>query len=33
MAETRIAATLGEGGVNLNPLVRNLEGRVINEGT
>lgn len=31
MAETRIPATLGEGGVNLNTLVRDLEGRMINE--
>jgi DNA-binding NtrC family response regulator len=31
MAETRIPATLGETGVNLNALVRELEGRMINE--
>jgi two-component system response regulator AtoC len=31
MAETRIPAALGEGGVNLNALVRDLEGRMINE--
>ena len=31
LAETRIPATLGETGVNLNALVRELEGRMINE--
>jgi DNA-binding NtrC family response regulator len=31
LAETRIPATLGETGVNLNSLVRELEGRMINE--
>ncbi len=31
MAETRIPATLGEKGVNLNAMVRELEGRMINE--
>jgi len=31
MAETRIPPTLGENGVNLNALVRDLEGRMINE--
>ncbi len=31
MAETRIPATLGDKGVNLNALVRELEGRMINE--
>ena len=31
MAETRIPTTLGESGVNLNALVRELEGRMINE--
>jgi DNA-binding NtrC family response regulator len=31
MAETRIPATLGEDGINLNSLVRELEGRMINQ--
>ena len=31
MAEARIPTTLGENGVNLNALVRELEGRMINE--
>ena len=31
LAETRIPATLGETGVNLSALVRELEGRMINE--
>jgi DNA-binding NtrC family response regulator len=31
MAEARIPATLGEDGVNLNLLVRELEGRMINQ--
>jgi len=31
MAQTRIPTTLGEDGVNLNALVREFEGRMINE--
>ncbi len=31
LAETRIPATIGEHGINLNALVRELEGRMINE--
>lgn len=31
LAETHMAAEIGEGGVDLNALVRELEGRMINE--
>jgi DNA-binding NtrC family response regulator len=31
LAETRIPTTIGEGGIKLNTLVRELEGRMINE--